>query len=164
MLAETATEAAQRFGDRAAFITDEGLVLSYAEFNALADEVAVGLAERGVGEGDVVALVLPTVPEHFIAYVAAAKLGALTAAVNPKLVQAERSAVLRAANPRLVVCTADLVPTGDVESDQIIVMEPAMEPDGVLAGLRLPGQAPPPLETDLERPIAIVFTSGTTGT
>jgi acyl-CoA synthetase (AMP-forming)/AMP-acid ligase II len=164
MLAETAAEAAQRFGGRAAFITDDGLTLSYEQFNTLADEVAVGLAEHGVGEGDVVALVLPTVPEHFVTYLAAAKLGALTAAVNPKLVQAERAAVLRAANPRVVVATAELAPTAVVEPDQIIQIEPARTPESMLADLRRRGQTPPPLASDLDRHLAIVFTSGTTGT
>jgi len=82
---ETAVEAARRFGDRAAFVTDEGLLLGYAEFDRICDETAVGLA----AQGDVVALALPPTPEHFIAYVAAAKLGAVTAGVNPKLVASE---------------------------------------------------------------------------
>jgi acyl-CoA synthetase (AMP-forming)/AMP-acid ligase II len=164
MLAETAAEAAHRFAERPAFITDEGLTLSYAQFNAMADETAVGLAERGVAEGDVVALVLPTVPEHFITYVAAAKLGALTAAVNPKLVQAERAAVLRAANPKLIVATAELLPTEGVEQAEVVEILPASVHSEVLVGLRRSGEAPPPLTPSLERPIAIVFTSGTTGT
>jgi len=148
----------------AALVTDEGLVLSYSEFDRMADEVAVGLAERGVGEGDVVALTMPGVPEHFITYVAAAKLGAITAAVNPKLVQAERSAVLRAANPKLIVGTEDLLPSDHAEDVELVVMEPATTPQDVLVGLRIERQSPPPLEHDLDRPIAIVFTSGTTGT
>src|SRR5271155_5285273 len=115
MLAETAAEAAHRFGDRAAFVTDDGLTVTYAEFNRLADETAVGLAERGVGEGDVVALVLPSVPEHFITYVAAAKLGALTAAVNPKFFSAERATMLRAATPRLVITPESLAPADVVD-------------------------------------------------
>jgi len=164
MLADIAAEAARRFGDRLAFVTDEGLNLTYAQFNRLADEVAVGLAERGVGEGDVVALVLPSVPEHFITYVGAAKLGALTAAVNPKLVLAERAAVLRAANPTLVVSTAELAPLDTVEAGAIVTISPAASADEVLTGLRREGQAPPPLPEDRDRAIAIVFTSGTTGT
>lgn len=164
MLVETAAEAARRFGEAPAFVTDEGMTLSYREFDRLAGEVAVGLAERGVGEGDVVALVLPSVPEHFVTYLAAAKLGAITAAVNPKLVQAERAAVLRAANPALVVATADLAPKDLVADDCIVLMEPAVSGEDVLSAVRRPGQEPPPLPTDLDRPVAIVFTSGTTGT
>ena len=164
MLVDIAVEAAQRFGDRPAFVSDEGLTLTYAEFNRLADEAAVGLAERGVGEGDVVALVLPSVIEHFVSYVAAAKLGAITAAINPKLVSAERATVLRAANPHLIITTEALAPADVVEPGQLALIQPADRPDSVLTDLRHPGQAPPPLPTDLDRPIAIVFTSGTTGT
>ena len=47
MLAETAAEAARRFGPAPAFVTDAGLTLSYEQFDALADQAAVGLAEIG---------------------------------------------------------------------------------------------------------------------
>ena len=164
MLAETAAEAAQRFGTAPAFATDEGLTLTYAQFDTLADEAAVGLAELGVGEGDVVGLLLPSVPEHFVAYVAAAKLGAVTAAVNPKLVRAERNAVLRAANPAVVVTTEDLAPMETDSRFRTVSVQPATRPDAVLEGLRRVGERPAPLATNLDRPIAIVFTSGTTGT
>ena len=163
MLAETAAEAAQRFGPSPAFVADEGLTLSYEQFDVLADETAVGLAELGVGEGDVVGLLLPSVPEHFVAYVAAAKLGALTAAVNPKLVQAERAAVLRAANPSVVVTTEDLAPADPDGRFTTVLVQPAARPGAVLEGLRRPGARPGPLLSDADRPIAIVFTSGTTG-
>jgi acyl-CoA synthetase (AMP-forming)/AMP-acid ligase II len=163
MLAETAAEAAQRFGSSPAFVTDEGLTLSYEQFDTLADETAVGLAELGVGEGDVVGLLLPSVPEHFVAYVAAAKLGALTAAVNPKLVQNERGAVLRAANPSVVVTTEGLAPADPDRRFSTVLVQPAARPGAVLEGLRRPGVRPRPLESDADRPIAIVFTSGTTG-
>jgi acyl-CoA synthetase (AMP-forming)/AMP-acid ligase II len=165
MLAETAAEAARRFGDAPAFVIDEGLTLGYEQFDTAADEVAVALAETGVGEGDVVALLLPSVPEHFVAYVAAAKLGAVTAAVNPKLVQAERVAVLRAANPRLLVTTEDLAPAGNDEPCATVRIEPVADrAEALLEGVRRRGERPVPLDADDDRPIAIVFTSGTTGT
>ena len=130
----------------------------------MADEAAVGLAELGVGEGDVVGLLLPAAPEHFVTYVAAAKLGAVTAAVNPKLVQAERAAVLRAANPRVVVTTEDLAQAETDGQAATVLVEPATRADAVLEGLRRRGARPAPLAADEDRPIAIVFTSGTTGT
>lgn len=164
MLAETAAEAAVRFGAAPAFVTDDGLTISYEQFDTLADEAAVGLAELGVGEGDVVGLLLPTLPEHFIAYVAAAKLGAVTAAVNPKLVQSERVAVLRAANPLVVITTADLAPSEPDAPFTTLCIAPALQPAAVLEGVRRPGVKPAPLEPDDDRPVAIVFTSGTTGT
>ena len=59
MLASTVREAAARFGDLAAFVAAEGWPLSYAELDRLSDEAAVGLADLGVAEGDLVALTLP---------------------------------------------------------------------------------------------------------
>jgi acyl-CoA synthetase (AMP-forming)/AMP-acid ligase II len=164
VLAEIAAEAARRFGPSPAFVTDEGLTLSYAQFDTMADEAAAGLAELGVGEGDVVGLLLPATPEHFLTYVAAAKLGAVTAAVNPKLVQAERAAVLRAANPRVIVTTEELAPAPTAGGPPNILVEPATRAPAVLEGLRRAGGRPAPLVRDEDRPVAIVFTSGTSGT
>src|SRR5690349_16558919 len=56
--------------------------LTYADWDALADRVAAGLAARGVGRGDVVALLLPSTPLYLVAYLASARLGAVTAGIN----------------------------------------------------------------------------------
>jgi len=161
MLRAVAAEAARRFGDRTAYVAVDGWPLSYAELDRASDEVAVAMAARGVGEGDVVALVLPAVPEYAIAYLAAAKLGAVTAGVNARLAAPERDALLEAAQPRLVLATADLAPKGPWPVE---IVTPAGATDLLLAGLRAPGERPPPLADDPQRPLAVVFTSGTTGT
>jgi len=75
----TIAEAARRFADRTAYVTPGGWPLSYTDIDRLSDEVAVGLAERGVRAGDVVGVVLPAGPEYLLTYAAAAKLGAITA-------------------------------------------------------------------------------------
>ena len=46
----------------------------------------------------------------------------------------------------------------------MLVVEPAAGPDGVFAAVRAAGEAPRALAPDPERPVAVVFTSGTTGT
>ncbi len=145
----TISEAARRFADRTAYVTPRGWTLSYADIDRLSDEVAVGLAARGVGAGDVVALVLPPGPEYLLLYAAVAKLGAITAGVNDRLSEREQKAILAVAGPRLVV-DADLAP-------------PAESAATVLAELRVAGEAPPILGDDPDRPVAIIFTSGTTG-
>lgn len=141
MLGGVAREAAERFGDITAYVAPSGWALSYRDLDRMADEVAVGLAARGVGESDVVALVLPQAPEYVVAYVAAARLGAITAGVNVRLSAPERAAVLATADPKLVIDN----------------------PEAVL-DLRVPGKRPQDLDENPERPVAIVFTSGTTGT
>jgi acyl-CoA synthetase (AMP-forming)/AMP-acid ligase II len=144
-LPATLAEAARRFGDRTAFVTEAGWTVSYADIDRVSEEVAVGLAQRGIGEGDVVALVLPPGPEYLLAYCGAAKVGAITAGVNDRLSAREREAVLGVADPKLVIA----VPA-------------AASLDAVLAEYRAPG-TPPVLADDPDRPVAIIFTSGTTG-
>lgn len=162
MLVETLAEAGRRFGDRPALVAEEGWSLSYEDLCRLVDETAVGLVRRGVKEGDVVGLLVPPTPEHFVAHLAIAKLGAITAAVNPRLTPTERDALLAVAGPRLLLTTADLAPSGGPE--EIVEITPASGSDAVFGDLRVPGEAAPEIPIDLSRPIAIVFTSGTTGT
>ena len=59
MLPDTLREAAQRFGDSVAYVAPRDWPLTYSDLDRVSDEVAAGLAARGVGEGDVVGLVLP---------------------------------------------------------------------------------------------------------
>ena len=68
----------------------------------------MGLARRGVQAGDVVALVLPSGCEYAVAYVALARLGAITVGVNPVLAPAERATALDVVGPRMAITTADL--------------------------------------------------------
>jgi len=132
--------AAARFGERAAFVPRTGDPLTYASLHRRSDAVAVGLLARGVGEGDVVALVGPSDVDYVVAYVAAAKVGAITAGVNPRYTAAERAAVLDVARPTLVI------------------------DEGDVASIEQPGTTPPPIDDDPDRLVTIVFTSGTTGT
>jgi acyl-CoA synthetase (AMP-forming)/AMP-acid ligase II len=140
MLPQTIAEAARRFGDRTAYVAPDGRPLSYADIDRISDEAAVGLAVRGVRAGDVVALVLPPGIEYLLAYCAAAKVGAITTGVNDRLSPRERDAVLMAAEPALTLNDAH-----------------------ELDDLRVADSAPPALAPDSERPVAIIFTSGTTG-
>lgn len=138
-LAATVRAAAARFGDRAAFVDPDGARVSYTDLHARSDEVAAGLRAAGVGPGDVVLLRLPSDSAYVVAYAAAAKVGAISAGVNPRLAPPEQDAVAAVAGGALVLSSA-----GDVEA------------------LRRPG-AIPPLDDDPDRPVALVFTSGTTG-
>lgn len=161
MLARTVTEAARRFGDRTALVAPTGWALSYRDLDRLSDETAVGLSRRGLGAGDVMALVLPPCPEYVVLYAAAAKLGAITAGINHRLTAQERNAVVAAARPDLTVSTPELSPAGT----EVVAITPATADDTAmgLGGLRVVDGHPAPLPDDPDRPIAIVFTSGTTG-
>jgi len=162
VLGELIGEAARRFGTSPAFVAAEGWAVSYVDLDRLSDEVAAGLLRRGVAVGDVVALVLPSIPEYVVAYLAAAKVGAITAGVNARLSPPERAGVLEVAAPRLVLATADLAPTQAL-AGEVVEVRPAEHADDVLGGLRVRGDNAPVVADDPERPVAIIFTSGTTG-
>ena len=137
MLDAVVREAAERWGDATCLVAPAGWSMSYRTLDELSDRMAVGLLDEGVVEGDVVALRLPPSPQHFAAFAACAKVGAICAAINPRLTNAEQAAIVERVEPRVVIDELD----GPVGRDAI----------------------PPPLVADLDRPLAIVFTSGTTG-
>jgi acyl-CoA synthetase (AMP-forming)/AMP-acid ligase II len=160
MLPAIAREAARRFADATAYVAPDGWALSYRDLDRVSDELAVGLARRGLAAGDVLALVLPPSPEYPAAYLAAAKLGAITAGVNDRLTAEEKAALLETAAPRLVLASAgsEFAAASNVET-----VSPARSLDAMLGELRAAGESPPALADDPDRPVAIVFTSGTTG-
>ena len=139
-LPATVAEAARRFGDRPAFVDPDGSTLTYRGLHEASDEVAAGLARQGIGPGDVVGLTLASTSPWVIAYVAAAKVGAATAGVNPNLTETERASCLGRVSPTLVLDDADQV-----------------------RALAVTGGRPEPIDPDPDRPVAIIFTSGTTG-
>lgn len=160
MLRMLAGEAARRFGARAAVVTGSS-TLSFAELDRLSDQVAAGLAHRGVRIGDVVALALPNGPEFVICYLAAAKIGAVTAGVGTR-----RLDLLGRLDPALVVTAPRVLPklpgldvvTLPVEHGSRRPYDPVK-----LTGLRRPESPPPPFPPDPQRAVLIAFTSGSTG-
>jgi acyl-CoA synthetase (AMP-forming)/AMP-acid ligase II len=138
-LAATVRDAARRFGPRPALVDPDGSRVTYEELDQRSDDVAAGMLASGLAAGDVVLLQLPSDSAYVVAYAAAAKVGAITAGVNPRLAPPEQQAVARVAGSALTLGSA-----AEVE------------------GLRRPGPIPP-LDDDPDRPVALVFTSGTTG-
>jgi acyl-CoA synthetase (AMP-forming)/AMP-acid ligase II len=144
VLAATVREAAQRFGDRVAFVDPDGAPLTYRQLDQRSDAAARQLARRGVAEGDRVVLRLPSDSSYVIAYAAAAKLGAIAAGINPRLAPPEQDALVALADPR-------------------VVLDDPAEVVGAVDGDGDAGDPVPVLPDDPGRPAAIVFTSGTTG-
>src|SRR3954447_2216175 len=159
MLGATTREAARRFGDRTGYVTEAGWSLSYGDLDVVSDELATGLAQQGVAAGDVIALVLPPGPEYLVAYLANAKLGAITAGVNDRLSTRERDAVLDVASPKLTIAAPGTFPDGRSGLEA----KPAAAVDELFADLRVRGGAPTTRDERDDDPVAIIFTSGTTG-
>lgn len=139
--AATIRAAADRFGSRPVMVDPDGAVLTYRALDTRSDDVARGLRREGVGPGDVVALRLGSRSEFLVAYAATVKVGGVTTGVNPRLADREIEAVLETASPAVTIHSEDELEALAVGGDD---------------GPRL-------LVPDAERPVAIVFTSGTTG-
>ncbi|MGV9303196.1 MULTISPECIES: class I adenylate-forming enzyme family protein [unclassified Nonomuraea] len=153
MLRLLAGEAARRFGGRVA--VDSGISrLSFSDLDRLSDQVAAGLAHRGTRIGDVVALVLPDGPEYVVCYVAAVKIGAVAAGVDPH--HPLRVRLLARLDPLIVVTVPGLLPA----LPGLDVVTLAGTGFGGLARDEAP---PPPLPPDPGRPVVITHTSGRTG-
>jgi len=162
VLADVVRQAAVRYGDRPLYVAPDETVLTYAALDQGSDAVAGALSRLGVGIGDVVALLVPSGPAYAIVYAASAKLGAATAGVNDRLTPLERRRCLDVARPRLVVATATLAE--DTELGTCSAVGEIVELSELLRAAEGPANTDlPELDADPERPVAVVFTSGTTG-
>src|SRR3954447_406443 len=80
-----------------------GRALTFGQLADGARRVAGGLAERGVGRGDVVALVADNSPDYAVALYGALGAGATVAPANPGLTAPELARWLAACSARLVL-------------------------------------------------------------
>ena len=129
--------------------------LTFAEWDRAADGVAGLFADHGVGPGTVVCLLLPSSIEYVVCYAAAVRLGAVTSGINLRLGAAEARSVLERTRPTVTVVEdragAPSGPTGSLLA---------------LSAVRGAVDGPPPEvwpEVDRTDPVAVVWTSGTTG-
>jgi long-chain acyl-CoA synthetase len=93
--------AQERPGDRA--ILFKGAALTWRDLEDLSDTFASALQSLGVARGDRVGLLLPNCPQFFIAELAAWKLGAIIAPLNPIYTEHELEGPLRDAGIETLV-------------------------------------------------------------
>ncbi|RVX38011.1 cyclohexanecarboxylate-CoA ligase [Nonomuraea polychroma] len=162
MLRLLAGAAARTFGARAAVVTG-ATSLTFADLDRLSDQVAAGLAHRGIRVGDVVVLALPDGPEFVICYVAAAKIGAVTAGIGT-----DRVELLTMLEPALVITVPRVLPPLAGLDVVTLPVEGGGQPRDSYDPARLGGLCraeppPPPFPPDPGRQVVITFTSGRTG-
>jgi acyl-CoA synthetase (AMP-forming)/AMP-acid ligase II len=143
--------------DAEAFV-DGAVRMTFAEWDAAADAIAGLLAGLGVGTGDVVTLVLPSSADYAVCYQAAMRLGAITSGINPRLGRGEITSILERTRPRVTIVDPTIATLPDGAPAGTIV-ERAELAAPIRAGGR-PVTFPAP---GLDQPVAIVWTSGTTG-
>ncbi len=130
--------------------------LTFAQWDRAADGVAGLLADAGVTRGSVVCLVLPSSIDYMVCYAAASRLGAITSGINLRLGDREVRSILDRTRPVVTVVEDGAVPPSGAPTGTVI------ERSAVPAAFDRPPPTSVPelMATD---PVAVVWTSGTTG-
>lgn len=153
-------------------------VIDYATWDRLSAMMSARLAAGGLRRGDVVALLLPSIPLYHVTYLAAARLGAITTGINTRYRRTEMAHILRHSQAHTLVAVrawhgADFVAAIEAVSGElphlrdILWLEPEEACSGTVAQVVHLAEGcvdPPPVDVTSDEPLAIVFTSGTTGT
>jgi fatty-acyl-CoA synthase len=150
----------------------EGEAVTYADMARRVAALAGGLSGRGVGPGDVVAILSYNCPEFLEALFAANHLGAIAMPINWRLAAPEVRYILEHSGARAMVCDVALLPLADEAAaglDRVpvrISIAPVDTPGWTsLTDLRRSAGEAAPLAAaaagdDVHR---LMYTSGTTG-
>jgi acyl-CoA synthetase (AMP-forming)/AMP-acid ligase II len=148
----------------------EGEAVTYGEMATRVAALAGGLAARGVGPGDVVAILSYNRPEFLEALFAANYLGAIAMPINWRLAAPEVRYILDHSGARALVCDVALLHLADEAAaglDDSLVrvsMSPVETPDWTSLGdLRGRAQGREPMAASGDDVHRLMYTSGTTG-
>lgn len=155
-LAEVLVNGAEQHADRAALIGPDRTI-TFAELPAEVAALAKRLTDdHGVRKGDRVAFAgIPSV-EHCLALWAVMSLGAIATTMNPAWIATEFDQAIEITSPVLMLCDDVLIE----RLAERVTTEAFLD---LTDGIEVTDQALPPVDIDEDDPVAIVFTSGTTG-
>jgi acyl-CoA synthetase (AMP-forming)/AMP-acid ligase II len=155
----------------AAFVFHEE-VWTYERLAVEAESLARGMAVRGVGPGDRVAIHMVNRPEMIVAYYACFQLGAIAAPLRTALKFAELAPILRRLRPALYLGEMSLydnvaaVDASILALDKRFVVNGTFEDDGIQPWEALfdaPGNESLSTPPGSYKPSVLITTSGTTG-
>ncbi len=112
--------------------------LTFAALRDRARAFAAGLAALGLGTGDALAIWLPNRPLWFVAQYAAASLGVVVVALNPRYRVHELSYILGQSNATALLLTDRLGPVDYFDTLEAVLPELADAVPGELTSARLP--------------------------
>src|SRR3954454_23787307 len=141
-------------------VIDGDVRRTYAELLERVNRLASALRARGLEHLDRVAALCPNVPELLELHFGVPAAGGVLVAINVRLSAGEIAYIVEHSGARVLVVDPELQPlTADLQGVETVVLGDAYErllaeghPDGAPSVLR-----------DEEEPIAIDYTSGTTG-
>jgi acyl-CoA synthetase (AMP-forming)/AMP-acid ligase II len=161
-------------------VIDGQLDVSYARLDRLVDELAGKLASLGAGMGAHCAYLMDHTVECLVAFFAIQRAGYVVVPLNAKLTASEVQQQLAWAEVRIVLTSPSMLPNlrwvetdpGQVQymvvlpaAGEIAPSLPALAGSATAAAVMLTGEASVAVvdERGLDEPVALWFTSGTTG-
>lgn len=154
--------------DRLALVDGpSGRSYTYAQLAAMIASFAGGLAARGLGPGDTIALMSPNIPEYAVAFHGAAVAGVAVSTVNPTYTADEVHFQLQDSGALLLITVALFVDTAReaiVGTDVTDIFVIGDAPEGTLPVTALFGAPLEQVPVDLDDHVVVLpYSSGTTG-
>jgi len=134
----------------------DGGVLTYGELNAMANQLAHALRERGVSAGDFVGVCMPRRPELIAALLAIFKVGGAYVPLDPAYPTERVAFMLEDTEPKLVMSLGGAAKPFESHCNAILDLDR-------LDFEALSTQAVPACPADGDRVAYLIFTSGSTG-
>jgi acyl-CoA synthetase (AMP-forming)/AMP-acid ligase II len=168
-LTEFVLARAVELGARPALVDGpSGRTLTYAQLAGAVKQAAGGLAARGFGKGDVLAIYSPNLPEYAVAFHAAATLGGVTTTVNPLYTAGELAAQLGDSGAKLLITVPPFLESAREASRGSEIQEILVfgEAEGATPFAALLGTETSVPDIEIEPSndlVAMPYSSGTTG-
>jgi crotonobetaine/carnitine-CoA ligase len=155
---------AEEFGDRV-MMSIAGTPVTFAQMRDRSCAAANVLAELGVKRGETVALFTGTCPEWVYFWLGAARIGAITAAVNGASKGDYLLHALQLSRAAVVITDKERHPRLDDVADGVLTLRSTLVQGDSLAQRLAAASTSPPAVAPLEEHEvgALFFTSGTTG-
>ncbi len=170
---DVAEELVEQYGDRMALLSDNGN-LTYREWNAHANQYGRWFQARGLGKGDVVAVMMPNRPDYVSLWFGLTKAGGVAALLNTNLLSQSLAHCINIVKAHVVIVDASLMQTFETARPyldaNIEVVVFGNGPEGMTrvdqerlayADHNLQGDERPALT--INDPSLYIYTSGTTG-
>ncbi|MCW2761421.1 MAG: long-chain-fatty-acid--CoA ligase [Marmoricola sp.] len=161
-LTDNLTKTAAKYGDRPAVRLDD-LVLTYEQLQDGARRVAALLADKGVGPGDRVGLVLPNVPAFPVLFYGALAAGAVVVPMNPLLKGREVKYYLEDSGASIVFAWKDMAEEAGKGADAVGIECLKVDPADFTDLLAEYEPEEKVVDRDGDDTVVLLYTSGTTG-
>ena len=167
-LTQYVLQEADRVPDRPALIDGPtGRTYTYGQLKGMIHSFAGGLAARGLGPGDTIALMAPNIPEYAIVFHGAAVAGVAVSTINPTYTAEEVRFQLNDSRATLLITIGMFLETAKeaiegTPTSEIVIIGDAI--DGTTPVSALFGQPIAQVPVDVANDVVVIpYSSGTTG-